>query len=181
MPGETGLEAHPLAVDLRTGVTEQRERDLEGGRRYGTMVDFANFVKLAYSSPWLHHSGGTVCEPVDVPVTKRHLDMVDAHLRWSDKAMMGSVTHPSRAEDSISMTRLVFGDAFVDENCVILGNINVNSPLVYDQTMTGSLRAYAAANQAPVVVPFILGGAMGPVTSAGAIAQAHAEVLVGDL
>ena len=154
-------------------------RDLEGGRRYGAMVDFENFVKLAYSSPWLHHSGGTVCEPVDVPVNKRHLDMVYAHLRWSDKAMMGSVTHPSRAEDSIAMTRLVFGDAFVDEQCVILGNINVNSPLVYDQTMTGALRAYAAANQAPVVVPFILGGAMGPVTSAGAIAQAHAEVLVG--
>ena len=154
-------------------------RDLEGGRRYGAMVDFENFVKLAYSSPWLHHSGGTVCEPVDVPVNKRHLDMVYAHLRWSDKGLMGSVTHPSRAEDSIAMTRLVFGDAFVDEQCVILGNINVNSPLVYDQTMTGSLRAYAAANQAPVVVPFILGGAMGPVTSAGAIAQAHAEVLVG--
>ncbi|MGD9705463.1 MAG: trimethylamine methyltransferase family protein [Acidimicrobiia bacterium] len=154
-------------------------RDLEGGRRYGAMVDFENFVKLAYSSPWLHHSGGTVCEPVDVPVNKRHLDMVYAHLRWSDKALMGSVTHPSRAEDSIAMCRLVFGDAVVDEHCVILGNVNVNSPLVYDQTMTGSLRAYAAANQAPVVVPFILGGAMGPVTSAGAIAQAHAEVLVG--
>jgi trimethylamine---corrinoid protein Co-methyltransferase len=154
-------------------------RDLEGGRRYATLADFENFVKLAYSSPWLHHSGGTVCEPVDVAVTKRHLDMVYAHLRWSDKALMGSVTHASRAEDSIAMTRLVFGDEYVEEHCVILGNINVNSPLVYDQTMTSSLRAYAAANQAPVVVPFILGGAMGPVTSAGAIAQAHAEVLVG--
>lgn len=154
-------------------------RSVAGGRRYGTIEDFRNFVKLAYATPFLHHSGGTVCEPVDVPVNKRHLDMVAAHLLYSDKGFMGSVTAPSRAEDSIEMARIVFGREFVDENCVILGNVNVNSPLVWDATMTGALRAYAAANQAPVVVPFILGGAMGPVTNAGAVAQAHAETLVG--
>ena len=153
--------------------------DTDGGRRYASLADFQNFVKLAYANPWLHHSGGTVCEPVDVPVNKRHLEMVAAHLRLSDKAFMGSVTHPSRAQDSIDMARLVFGEAFVDEHCVILGNVNVNSPLVWDSTMTSALRTYAAANQAPVVVPFILGGAMGPVTLAGAVAQAHAETLVG--
>ena len=76
-------------------------RDLDGGRRYGTIEDFRNFVKLAYSSPWLHHSGGTVCEPVDVPVNKRHFDMVYAHMRYSDKAFMGSVTHPDRARDTV--------------------------------------------------------------------------------
>ncbi|HET9600287.1 MAG TPA: trimethylamine methyltransferase family protein [Acidimicrobiales bacterium] len=154
-------------------------RDLAGGRRYASLSDFEAFVKLAYSTPWLHHSGGTVCEPVDVPVPKRHLDMVYAHLRYSDKAMMGSVTHPSRAEDSIEMARIVFGSDVVEDSCVILGNVNVNSPLVWDAAMTGSLRAYAAANQAPVVVPFILGGAMAPVTLAGAIAQSHAETMVG--
>ena len=154
-------------------------RDLEGGRRYGTLVDFENFVKLAYASPWIHHSGGTVCEPVDIAVNKRHLDMVAAHLRFSDKPFMGSVTAQSRAEDSIAMARIVFGRDFVDRNCVILGNINANSPLVFDATMTNALRAYAAANQAAVVVPFILGGAMGPVTTAGAIAQSLAETMAG--
>jgi trimethylamine--corrinoid protein Co-methyltransferase len=154
-------------------------RDLAGGRRYASLEDFERFVKLAYATPWLHHSGGTVCEPVDVPVNKRHLDMVYAHLRYSDKAMMGSVTQPSRAEDSIEMARIAFGADVVEQSCVILGNVNVNSPLVWDAAMTGALRAYAAANQAPVVVPFILGGAMGPVTLAGAVAQAHAETMVG--
>ncbi len=153
--------------------------DLDKGRRYGTIEDFGNFVKLAQSSPWLHHSGGTICEPVDVPVNKRHLDMVYAHIRYSDRAFMGSVTSESRAEDSIDMARLVFGCDFVDENCVILGNVNVNSPLVWDGTMTLALRAYARANQAAVVVPFILGGAMGPVTNAGAIAQSLAETMAG--
>ncbi|MDX1574936.1 MAG: trimethylamine methyltransferase family protein [Kiloniellales bacterium] len=154
-------------------------RDLEGGRRYGTIEDFAKFVKLAYLSPWLHHSGGTICEPVDLPVNKRHLEMVYAHMRWSDKAFMGSVTAPERAADSIEMCRILFGADFVENNCVILGNINVNSPLVYDEVMSGVLRTYAAANQCTVVVPFILGGAMGPVTPAAAIAQAHAEASVG--
>ena len=153
--------------------------DLDQGRRYGTIEDFRNFIKLAQSSPWLHHSGGTICEPVDVPVNKRHLDMVYSHVKYSDRAFMGSVTAESRAEDSIDMTRIVFGDDFVDRNCVILGNVNVNSPLVWDATMTTALRAYARANQAAVVVPFILGGAMGPVTNAGAIAQSLAETMAG--
>ncbi len=154
-------------------------RDLEGGRRYGTLEDFENFVKLAYASPWLHASGGTICEPVDVAVNKRHLDMVYAHLRWSDKPFLGSITAPERAADSIEMARIVFGPEVVEQNCVIMGNINANSPLVFDDTMTAALRTYAAAGQGMVIVPFILGGAMGPVTPAGAIAQAHAEAMVG--
>ena len=153
--------------------------DLDRGRRFGTIADFRNFIRLAQSSPNLHHSGGTICEPTDVPVNKRHLDMVLAHIELSDRPFMGSVTAEERSEDSIEMARLLFGAGFVDQNCVILGNVNVNSPLVWDGTMTRSLRAYARANQAAVIVPFILGGAMGPVTSAGAIAQAHAETMAG--
>jgi trimethylamine--corrinoid protein Co-methyltransferase len=153
--------------------------DVEHGRRYGSIEDFRNFVKLAYLSPWLHHSGGTVCEPVDLPVNKRHLDMVYSHIRWSDKPFMGGVTSEERAEDSIALARIAFGTDFVDKNCVVMGNINANSPLVYDGTMSRALRAYARANQCAVVVPFILGGAMGPVTNAGAIAQSMAEAMVG--
>ena len=153
--------------------------DLDTGRRYGTLQDFQNFIKLGQASPWLHHSGGTVCEPVDVPVNKRHLDMAYAHLRYSDRPFLGSVTAQSRAEESIDMARIVFGADFVDKNCVIMGNVNVNSPLVWDGTMTTVLRAYARANQGSVIVPFILGGAMGPVTNAGAIAQSLAETMAG--
>ncbi len=153
--------------------------DIEQGRRYGTLEDLQNFIKLTYLSPWLHHQSGTVCEPVDIAVNKRHLDMVYAHLRYSDKPFMGSVTAPERAEDSIAMARIVFGEAFMRDHLVIQGNINVNSPLVYDQTMTASLRSYAAANQGVVLSPFIMGGAMSPVTQPAIIAQAHAELLVG--
>ncbi|MDB5660339.1 MAG: trimethylamine methyltransferase [Cypionkella sp.] len=153
--------------------------DLDRGRRFGTLEDFHNFIKLAQSSPNFHHSGGTICEPTDVPVNKRHLDMVLAHLMLSDRPFMGSVTSEERAEDSIELSRIAFGRDFVNQNCVILGNVNVNSPLVWDGTMTNALRAYARNNQAAVVVPFILGGAMGPVTSAGGIAQSLAETMAG--
>ena len=153
--------------------------DLDGGRRYATLEDFQNFVKLTYASPWLHHSGGTVCEPVDVPVNKRHMDMVYAHLRWSTKPFMGGVTSPERAEDSVAMARIAFGADRLERDCVIQGNINVNSPLVFDEVMTGALKAYARANQGNVISPFIIGGAMGPVTQPALIAQAHAETMVG--
>ena len=153
--------------------------DLEGGRRYATLGDFENIVKLSYAAPQLQHSGGTVCEPVDIPVNKRHLDMVYAHLRYSTKPFMGSVTAPQRAEDSIEMARIVFGDAWMERHCVIMGNVNVNSPLTFDGVMTGALKAYARANQGILLSPFILGGAMGPVTQPALIAQAHAEALVG--
>ncbi|MCP5373807.1 MAG: trimethylamine methyltransferase family protein [Hyphomicrobiales bacterium] len=153
--------------------------DLAGGRRYGTLADFENLVRLIYMIPTLHHSGGTVCEPVDIPVNKRHLDMVYAHLRHSDKALLGSVTTASRAADSIAMCRLVFGDERMERDCVIMGNVNANSPLVWDGEVSRVIRTYAAANQGVVVAPFILGGAMGPATTPGAVALSHAEAMVG--
>ena len=154
-------------------------RDLDGVRRYATIEDFRNFVKLAYMAPSIHHSGGTVCEPVDIPVNKRHLDMVYAHMRYSDKPFMGSVTAPERAEDTVAMCKILFGDAFVDENTVLVSLINANSPMVFDDTMLGAAKVYARANQACIVTPFILAGAMSPVTVAGTLTQVLAEVLAG--
>ena len=153
--------------------------DLDNGRRYATLEDFQNFVKLAYSTPYLHHSSGTVCEPTDIPVNKRHLDMVYAHLTLSTKPFMGGVTAPERARDSIKMAEIVYGKEFLQKHAVMQGNINVNSPFIYDDTMLGSLRVYAEANQCVCVSPAIFGGAMGPVTPAAITAQTLAEGMVG--
>lgn len=153
--------------------------DLDRGRRYATLEDFHNFVKLAFMSPGLHHSGGTICEPVDVPVNKRHFDMVYSHIRYSDKPFMGSVTHPQRAEDTLAMAGIVFGEDFVANNTVLTSLINANSPLCFDATMLGAATVYAENNQATVISPFLLAGAMSPVTAAGALAQILAEALAG--
>ena len=153
--------------------------DLDKGRRYATIEDFRNFVKLAYSTPFLHHSGGTICEPVDLPVNKRHFDMVYTHMRYSDKPFMGSVTAPERAQDTVDMAKVLFGEEFVQKNTVIVSLINANSPLVWDATMTGALKVYARNNQACVVTPFCISGAMSPVTVAATASQLYAEALSG--
>lgn len=159
-------------------------RNLDEGRRYASLEDFTNFVKLAYMSPSLHHSGGTLCEPVDIPVNKRHFDMIYSHMRYSDKCFMGSVTASERAEDTVEMAKILFGDQFIDaesgkEKTVIISLINANSPMTFDATMLGAAKVYALANQATVISPFILAGAMSPVTVAGTAAQILAEAMAG--
>jgi trimethylamine---corrinoid protein Co-methyltransferase len=154
-------------------------RDMEGGRRYATLEDFRGFVKLGYLSKWVHHSGGTLCEPTDVAVNKRHLDMLLAHMTLSDKPFMGSVTEPSRAADSVEMCRILFGAETVGPNCYMTSLINVNSPLTFDATMMGALEVYAEAGQAVIVSPFIVGGAMAPVSVAGTLTQVLAEAMAG--
>jgi len=152
--------------------------DLDNGRRYATLEDFENIVKLTYNLPALHHSGGTVCEPVDIPVNKRHLDMVYSHIKYSDKPYMGSVTAAERAEDSVELSRIAFGGDLQDRT-VMTSLINASSPLRWDATMLGAATAYAKANQACIMSPFILAGAMSPVTVAGLAAQSLAEALSG--
>jgi len=153
--------------------------DLKDGRRPGTIKDFENFVKLAYLSPYINHSGGTIVEPNDLPVPTRHLDMLLAHILYSDKPFMGSVTSPENARDSIEMVRLLFGEETISSNPALLSLINVNSPRQFDPGMLGALREYVLANQATIITPFILAGMMSPITTAGAIAQLNAEVLAG--
>ena len=154
-------------------------RDLTDGRRYATIEDFRNFAKLTYMSPQLHHGGGTLCEPVDLPVNKRHLDMIYSLIRYDDKPFMGSVTKPERAQDTVDMAKIVFGEEFIQEHTVLLSLCNANSPLSWDRAMLGSAQVYAENNQATIITPFILAGAMAPVTGAAVAAQTLAEALGG--
>lgn len=153
-------------------------RDLEGGRRYGDMESFEKLVKLTYMHPNLHHGGFVTCEPCDVPVSKRHLDMLYAHMTLSDKPHLGAITDMSRAQDSVDMAEIVFGREVMDENCVIMGSVNTNSPLLVDRVVTEAIRVYSGRGQGIIVTPFILTGAMGPVSTAASIAQAMAEVMM---
>ncbi|MDR6265463.1 MULTISPECIES: trimethylamine methyltransferase family protein [Rhodobacterales] len=153
-------------------------RDMNGGRRYATIADFQKMVKLIYMSKWMHHSGGTVCEPTDIAVNKRHLDMLYAHMTLSDKPYMGSVTAPERAVDSVEMSKILFGGSLEDKT-VMTSLININSPLTFDDIMMGAMEVYAKNNQACIVSPFIVGGAMAPVSVAGTLTQVLAEAMAG--
>jgi trimethylamine--corrinoid protein Co-methyltransferase len=159
-------------------------RDLDKGRRYATIEDFQNFVKLTYMANSLHHSGGTICEPVDLPVNKRHFDMVYSHMKVQRQALHGLGNHPERAQDTVEMTKILFGDNWIDPltgkpRTAVINLINANSPMTFDETMLGAAKVYARANQACIITPFILAGAMSPVTVAGTAAQTLAEALAG--
>jgi trimethylamine---corrinoid protein Co-methyltransferase len=148
-------------------------------RRDATYEDFQNLVKLAQSFPQLDSPGGTICEPNDRPLDSRHLDMVYALLTLSDKPFMGSVTSGPNAVDTIAMAELVFGRESLEQTPAIISLINVNSPLRYDDRMLAALLEYAKANQATVITPFLLMGAMSPVSVPATLAQQVAEALAG--
>lgn len=154
-------------------------RDLDGNRRYGTLEDLNNFHRLAYMAPALHSSSSIICEPMEIAVPKRHLHIIHSALKHSDKPFMGIVTSKDRAEDTMAMAGIVFGDDFVKDNPVLVSITNCNSPLVWDATMLDAMKVYARHNQPLILAPFALCGASTPASAVGAVAQVNAEALAG--
>jgi len=153
--------------------------DLDDGRREATLRDFQNFVRLAALSPYLHHSGGTIVEPTDIPPAVRHLDMLFSHIKYSDKAFMGAVVSAEQAADSVAMAKIVFGAEAMRRRPALLSLININSPRQLDDRMLGALTVYARARQGVIITPFTLAGAMAPASVAATVVQQNAEALAG--
>jgi trimethylamine--corrinoid protein Co-methyltransferase len=149
-------------------------------RRDATMDDFRNFTKLAQSYDVLDSAGGVICEPVDAPLDSRHLDMVYALQTLTDKIYMGNVVSGPNAADTIEMSSILFGGRdVIEQTPVSISLINCNSPLRWDDRMLDAQFEYSAANQAVVLTPFLLMGAMSPVTIPAALVQQIAEALTG--
>lgn len=153
--------------------------DRISGRRQGTYADLVNFIKMAQMSPHLHNQGTEIAVPGDVPFHERGLDIMYAHFIHGDKPLMGHYPIGMVAQDSIEMARIVFGEEFVANHHVLHSTVNVSSPRRLDDRMLSALRAFAEANQIVMLTPFILSGAMGPVSILGTVAQANAEALAG--
>ncbi|MEQ8665899.1 MAG: trimethylamine methyltransferase family protein [Rhodospirillales bacterium] len=152
-------------------------RDLDDERRYGTLEDLGTFHKLAHMSPAMHSTAHVICEPMDIPVGHRHLWITYSSMVHSDKTFMGMSTSGQNGEDVMDMVKILFGEDFVDSHPVVTANINGNSPLVWDETMLGALRAFTRHNQPVLCSPFVLGGANTPASTAPAVAQLNAEAL----
>ncbi len=152
----------------------------DGRRRDATMADYRRFCMLAQHYPELDSAGGVICEPNDAPLDSRHLDMVLALQTLTDKIYMGNVVSGANARDTIAMSEILFGgrDA-IEETPVTISLVNCNSPLRWDDRMLDAQFEYSAANQAVVLTPFLLMGAMSPVSIPAALAQQLAEALAG--
>ena len=152
-------------------------RDLEDVRRNPTLKDLANFHKLSHMLPVIHSSAHHIVEPYDHPISQRHLRITYSSMKYSDKTFMGMTTSPKNAEDVIQMCAILFGDDYIDTHPVVTGNCNGNSPLVWDETMLGALRAFCKRNQPILCSPFVLGGANTPASVPATVAQLNAEAL----
>ena len=151
--------------------------DLENVRRNPTLEDLGNFHKLAQMLPAMHSSAHHIVEPYDHPISQRHLRITYSSMRYSDKTFMGMTTSPKNAEDVMAMCDILFGNDFIDDHPVVTGNCNGNSPLVWDETMLGAMRAFCRRKQPVLCSPFVLGGANTPASIAPAVAQLNAEAL----
>jgi len=152
-------------------------RDLDDVRRNGTLEDLGIFHRLSHMSPALHSSGHVICEPMDVAVGHRHLWITYSSMKHSDKTFMGMSTSGPNGEDVMEMVKILFGADTVEHKAVVTANINGNSPLVWDETMLGALRAFTRHNQPVLCSPFVLGGANTPASTVPAVAQLNAEAL----
>ncbi len=152
-------------------------RDLEDKRRNPTLEDLANFHKLSHMLPAMHSSAHHIVEPYDHPISQRHLRITYSSMKHSDKTFMGMTTSPKNAEDVLDMCAILFGEAFLEDHPVVTGNCNGNSPLVWDETMLGALRAFSRRNQPVLCSPFVLGGANTPASVAPTVVQLNAEAL----
>ena len=152
-------------------------RDLKDVRRNPTLEDLANFHKLSHMLPVIHSSAHHIVEPYDHPISQRHLRITYSSMKYSDKTFMGMTTSPKNAEDVIQMCAILFGDDYIDTHPVVTGNCNGNSPLVWDETMLGALRAFCKRNQPILCSPFVLGGANTPASVPATVAQLNAEAL----
>ncbi|MEO1681061.1 MAG: trimethylamine methyltransferase family protein [Pseudomonadota bacterium] len=152
-------------------------RDLEDRRRAPTLDDLAMFHKLSHMLPALHSSAHHIVEPMDHPVSHRHLRITYSSIKHSDKTFMGMTTSPKNAEDVMDMCAILFGEDFLEEHPVTTGNCNGNSPLVWDETMLGAMRAFCRRNQPVLCSPFVLGGANTPASVPATVAQLNAEAL----
>jgi trimethylamine---corrinoid protein Co-methyltransferase len=154
-----------------------REGDV---RRDATLDDFRNLTRLAQSFPALDSAGGVICEPNDAPLDSRHLDMTYALQTLTDKVYMGNVVSATNARDTIAMTEILFGGReTIERTPATISLINCNSPLRWDDRMLDAQFEYSAANQAVVITPFLLMGAMSPVSIPATLAQQLAEALTG--
>ncbi len=154
--------------------------DSAGGRRTGTLADYANGVRLCQAFEVIHVLGAFT-EPQDIPVACRQLEMLHAQLTLSDKIPHTYCRGRAQVADCLEQVRIACGlseEAFRDTPCTYT-IINTNSPRVLDSPMADGIIDFALAGQVQMITPFTLAGAMAPVTIAGALTLAHAEMLGG--
>jgi trimethylamine--corrinoid protein Co-methyltransferase len=149
-------------------------------RRDGTLEDLEDLLRLVQQTEAIDTPGRSMLEPNDVALDVRHLVRALAAVRMTDRVWAGEASSSVAAADCLRLAGIVFGgDDAIAADPVLFANCNVNSPLRFDVRMLEGIIAYARAGQAVIVTPFLLMGAMAPVSVPSALVQQTVEALAG--
>ncbi len=167
-------------INFATVASAPYYSDLKTGRQPGSLKTFEKMIRLAQVCGPIHVIEGMLLEPQDVPIPQRHLVKGYTVYALSDKAHLVASHGREIAEDHVNMASIVFGgEEEIKHKPVLSAVVNANSPLRYDERMLGGLLTYARYRQPVAITPFILAGAMSPVSLPAALAQQNAEALAG--
>jgi trimethylamine--corrinoid protein Co-methyltransferase len=187
-PAEFGVRSRNPARDIVFGGDHMAFGGVAGApfvldgdqRRDGTLADLERFVQLGHAFEEIDTTGLIPCEPTDRPIDSRHLDMMYAQLTLTDKVPMGALFDGAKARDGLAMAAITLGgEGELDRGPAAYGVANVNSPLRYDVAMLDVMEALAERGQVTIVTPFLLMGAMAPVSTPAALVQQTTEVMAG--
>lgn len=154
--------------------------DMDNGRRSAKLEDFINISKLEHKMKNIDIMSHIPCEPIDVDVKVRTLEMVYQTVKHSDKPLMVTCLGYEETKRNIEMAAIVFGGLeVIKEKPVVIGIPGSLTPLSYDDKMAGAIMAYAEYGQPTLVNSLCIAGATTPATIAGTVALQNAEVLAG--
>jgi trimethylamine--corrinoid protein Co-methyltransferase len=153
--------------------------DMDKGKRRGLLEDFANFQKLSQASEIVKLTGATPVAPDDVEASERALYMIYETIKHTDKPLIGSCTGTKKAEESLRMMEMVFGEGYLQNNFCIGVSTNPLSPLKYATETLDSILAYAKKRQPVYLLACALSGITSPMSMFGSIVQQNTEVIAG--
>jgi trimethylamine--corrinoid protein Co-methyltransferase len=150
--------------------------ETDGTRRSATMEDFLKLVMIVQESDIFSINGGILAQPSDVDASISAETMVYATLCRSDKALFSVCNGKRQAANILELLRTTFGSALPAEP-VSFHLISTLSPLAIDGNALDTISVFAPEKQCMVLAPGPMAGGTGPVSPAGNVSLANAEIL----
>lgn len=153
--------------------------DREGNKRPATLMDYVNMMKMYEYNPCYYINSGQMCVPTEIDA--KHLSLAQhyvALLHTNKGIWTGSGTY-AQMEAAIKLGCICFGanpDEIADKPCLMNG-VNTDTPLQFDINMTETLFTYLKYKQPVFIAAASMAGTTSPVTLAGTLAVANAEVI----
>jgi len=155
-------------------------QDMDNGRRKATIEDYANVIRVCQAAENVHINGSIPVDPSDVPQDKKHLHMMRAILKNTDKPIIGFCFDKEAVEQDLAMVEMAFGGAdYLETHHCVGVLVNPLTPLGFATDTIETIMAYAKRNQIILLAPCIMAGISGPIGLFGTSLLQNIELLAG--